>query len=104
MKALDVFMINNNGDVPLGGQLPDMTATTSFYIDLQRVYQKKAEVDRATLRQYLDRILMVFNCFIFSSCNDIMNVTTMRTRDCSDCPICTSYACELKYFHSVCHQ
>jgi NEDD8-activating enzyme E1 regulatory subunit len=45
VSALKQFVLEN-GCLPVNGKLPDMTATSDFYITLQKIYQKKAEEDR----------------------------------------------------------
>lgn len=43
MKALKDFVQNeNNGQLPLPGVLPDMTADTNSYINLQNIYRQQA--------------------------------------------------------------
>jgi hypothetical protein len=43
--------------LPLSGQLPDMTATTSSYIGLQECYQRRATVDRERLLNIVKAVL-----------------------------------------------
>lgn len=45
-KALKHFVIHeNNGNLPLPGVLPDMTANTDSYIALQHIYRQQAMQD-----------------------------------------------------------
>jgi hypothetical protein len=44
---------------PLGGSIPDMTSTTSFFVGLQQVYQRRATADRVVLRTTIDKLLTV---------------------------------------------
>lgn len=46
VKALKEFIENdNNGTLPLSGVLPDMTADTESYINLQNIYRQQAMQD-----------------------------------------------------------
>lgn len=46
VAALKEFVANEgDGEAPLDGSIPDMTSLTEYYIDLQKVYQAKAEAD-----------------------------------------------------------
>lgn len=47
LHALRIFMNQSGGDVPLSGQIPDMFSSTTMFIALQEVYQRKAGSDRA---------------------------------------------------------
>lgn len=49
--------IANEGSLPLRGSIPDMISSSKYYIDLQRVYQKKAQSDIATFTSYLNQVL-----------------------------------------------
>ena len=42
LVALKRFMADNHGFPPLNGSIPDMTASTSYYIQLQNIYKTKA--------------------------------------------------------------
>lgn len=46
VAALRVF-VSNEGWLPVSGKVLDMTSTTEFYIDLQRIYKEKANWDLA---------------------------------------------------------
>lgn len=43
--------------LPLMGSIPDMTAETNTYIDLQNVYKHKSEADQAAVRVHVNAIL-----------------------------------------------
>ncbi|XP_078433094.1 NEDD8-activating enzyme E1 regulatory subunit AXR1-like isoform X2 [Wolffia australiana] len=46
VAALKEFIENEGGgEPPLDGSIPDMTSLTEYYINLQRIYQAKAETD-----------------------------------------------------------
>jgi len=49
VRALRDF-VAANGELPLSGEVPDMTATTEQYLRLQRVFVDKAAEDRADMR------------------------------------------------------
>jgi amyloid beta precursor protein binding protein 1 len=50
LRALGEFM-NTHQDPPLHGSIPDMTSSTSWYVELQTIYQTKAAQDVAYLKQ-----------------------------------------------------
>lgn len=52
VSALREF-VENNGCLPVSGKVPDMTATSEFYIELQRIYQKKAKEDREQIKEII---------------------------------------------------
>jgi len=55
--ALKRFMaISPDGQPPLNGSIPDMTSSTQSFIKVQNIYQKKAEKDRLTMRQFVNDI------------------------------------------------
>lgn len=54
VSALKQF-VEENGCLPVTGKLPDMTATSDFYITLQRIYQQKATEDRERISQILSQ-------------------------------------------------
>ncbi|CAK9018868.1 NEDD8-activating enzyme E1 regulatory subunit, partial [Durusdinium trenchii] len=58
-KALKAFVADpaqGNGKLPLSGKLPDMTATTSLYVQLQQLFQEEAA---AQVEQMLARVQKV---------------------------------------------
>ena len=58
VAALKVFMENEGaGSLPLTGNLPDMTATTEYYIELQQIYQARAAEDLSAFKRHLANLL-----------------------------------------------
>jgi amyloid beta precursor protein binding protein 1 len=58
MAALRRFVDGEGGGhLPVSGTLPDMTATTEWYIELQRMYAGKAAGDRAAVTAHVAAIL-----------------------------------------------
>ncbi|XP_019193637.1 PREDICTED: NEDD8-activating enzyme E1 regulatory subunit AXR1-like isoform X1 [Ipomoea nil] len=58
VAALKEFIANEgNGEVPLEGSIPDMTSSTELYVNLQNVYQAKAEADFLAMEQRVRDIL-----------------------------------------------
>ena len=41
----------------LQGSLPDMTATTALYLDLQRIYREQADRDIAAVTKHVQNVL-----------------------------------------------
>lgn len=56
-QALRDF-ISKEGHLPLRGSIPDMISSSDLYIDLQRLYQSKANSDIETLTSFLNHILV----------------------------------------------
>jgi hypothetical protein len=38
LKSLKIFIEKNNGNAPLNGQVPDMTATSASFVQIQKIY------------------------------------------------------------------
>jgi len=53
LHALDSFMKQHDNEAPLHGTIPDMTASTDWYVELQRAYHEQAAKDLEELRGYL---------------------------------------------------
>lgn len=49
--------VENEKRLPVAGSLPDMMSITDFYLNLQKIYQKRAELDRDILKKYLHEIV-----------------------------------------------
>lgn len=45
MRSLKDFVADNDGWLPVTGVLPDMTAETAHYINLQNIYRSQANHD-----------------------------------------------------------
>ncbi len=56
LVALKRFMDENGGQPPLNGSIPDMTASTNYYIQLQNIYKTKAKGDEDKMRQIIQTI------------------------------------------------
>lgn len=54
--ALKRFMDRNDGQRPVEGPIPDMTASTDRYVALQAVYKSKAEQDAKAMKTIVDEI------------------------------------------------
>mmetsp|Transcript_26139 Transcript_26139/g.25999 ORF Transcript_26139/g.25999 Transcript_26139/m.25999 type:complete len:265 (-) Transcript_26139:329-1123(-) len=54
VSALKQF-IAENGCLPVSGKVPDMTATSDFYITLQKIYQEKAKEDREKIKEIITK-------------------------------------------------
>ncbi|CAH2351556.1 NEDD8-activating enzyme E1 regulatory subunit [[Candida] railenensis] len=57
IKALQGFLANNHGKLPLSGVLPDMTADTPNYISIQNIYRDKARRDQQLFANEINSIL-----------------------------------------------
>lgn len=58
VAALKEFINNEGGgEAPLEGSIPDMTSSTELYVNLQKIYQAKAESDMLLIEQRVRDIL-----------------------------------------------
>ncbi|XP_062153172.1 NEDD8-activating enzyme E1 regulatory subunit AXR1-like [Alnus glutinosa] len=58
VAALKEFIANEGGgEAPLEGSIPDMTSSTELYVNLQNIYQAKAEADILVVEQRVRNIL-----------------------------------------------
>ncbi|KAK6157303.1 hypothetical protein DH2020_011551 [Rehmannia glutinosa] len=58
VAALKEFIANEGGgEAPLEGAIPDMTSSTELYVNLQKIYQAKAETDFLVMETYVRKIL-----------------------------------------------
>ncbi|KAL0405395.1 UNVERIFIED_CONTAM: NEDD8-activating enzyme E1 regulatory subunit AXR1 [Sesamum latifolium] len=58
VAALKEFISNEGGgEAPLEGSIPDMTSSTELYVNLQKIYQAKAEADILVMEQRVRKIL-----------------------------------------------
>ena len=58
LKALAIF-VETFEALPLSGSIPDMTATTDQYVQLQQVYRQKASRDLAEFSSILTKLYKV---------------------------------------------
>lgn len=56
VRALDAFLRRSGGAPPLPGTLPDLTASTEYFIALQEVYSRRAALDRSEFRAILEEL------------------------------------------------
>ncbi|XP_054816376.1 NEDD8-activating enzyme E1 regulatory subunit AXR1-like [Prosopis cineraria] len=58
VAALKEFIANERGgEIPLEGSIPDMTSSTEQYVNLQNIYQAKAEADFVAIERRVRSIL-----------------------------------------------
>ncbi|PIN22163.1 NEDD8-activating complex, APP-BP1/UBA5 component [Handroanthus impetiginosus] len=58
VAALKEFIANEgSGEAPLEGAIPDMTSSTELYVNLQKIYQAKAEADFLDMEKHVRKIL-----------------------------------------------
>jgi len=57
-SALSEFVKNNGNALPLSGAIPDMTALTQYYIDLQNVYNTQAAAHVEAVTKHVHAILI----------------------------------------------
>jgi len=57
VRALKEFVATEgNGLLPVRGSIPDMTASSKMFIDLQKVYQHQASLDVEAVKNHLNRL------------------------------------------------
>ncbi|KAJ4730035.1 NEDD8-activating enzyme E1 regulatory subunit [Melia azedarach] len=58
VAALKDFISNEGGgEAPLEGSIPDMTSSTEHYVNLQKIYQAKAEADCLAIEQRVRNVI-----------------------------------------------
>jgi amyloid beta precursor protein binding protein 1 len=84
LRALGEFM-KTKQDPPLHGSIPDMTSSTSWYVELQKIYQTKAKFDVAYLKQLVlsqdaDSCGTVTDEDIETFCKNVSSLHRLQTR------------------------
>ncbi|CAL5403458.1 unnamed protein product [Camellia sinensis] len=89
VAALKEFIANEGrGETPLEGSIPDMTSSTELYVNLQKIYQAKAEADFFVIEQSVRNILKkigrdpdsISKTMIKSFCKNARKLTVCRYR------------------------
>ncbi|XP_071710813.1 NEDD8-activating enzyme E1 regulatory subunit AXR1-like isoform X1 [Rutidosis leptorrhynchoides] len=87
VAALKEFIANEGGgEAPLEGSIPDMTSSTELYINLQKLYQAKAEADYLAVEKRVRDILKnvgrdsysISKAVIKSFCKNARKLTVCR--------------------------
>lgn len=83
-KALDVFMKEySNGRPPLNGSIPDMTASTEMYVQLQKIYKEQADQDVQAMSKIVSDLNLaqyVDQDDVANFCSNVYAVGQMSTR------------------------
>lgn len=92
LLALKKFMESHDGFPPLNGSIPDMTASTQGYIELQTIYKSKAESDVQEMKKIIAAIVdeydtdksgvipLVSDDDLNVFCKNIYNLRLIKTR------------------------
>ncbi|KAK9155706.1 hypothetical protein Sjap_003186 [Stephania japonica] len=89
VAALKEFIANEgNGEAPLEGSIPDMTSSTECYVNLQKIYQAKAEADFLAVERRVRNILkrigresnLISKASIKNFCRNARKITVCRYR------------------------
>ncbi|XP_057955704.1 NEDD8-activating enzyme E1 regulatory subunit AXR1-like [Malania oleifera] len=89
VAALKEFIANEGGgEAPLEGSIPDMTSSTEHYVNLQKIYQAKAEADFLVVEERVRNILKkigrdpnnISKAKIKSFCKNARKLTVCRYR------------------------
>lgn len=78
LVALESFCQRHDGQPPLHGSIPDMTASTELYIQLQTLYREQAEKDLEEMKSLLsypvsDELIKLF-------CQNVYSLDILKTR------------------------
>lgn len=73
------FMENHDQQTPLNGTIPDMTASTNLYVQLQQIYYTKAVADVAEMRQLVPSDV-VDDDELDAFCKNVHHVDLLLTR------------------------
>ncbi|XAR55383.1 hypothetical protein NMG60_11035439 [Bertholletia excelsa] len=93
VAALKEFISNEGGgETPLEGSIPDMTSSTELYVNLQKIYQAKAEADFFVIEQRVKNILKkigrdpdsISKMSIRSFCKNARKLSVCRYRSIED--------------------
>ncbi|CAI9301795.1 unnamed protein product [Lactuca saligna] len=86
VAALKEFIGNEGGgEAPLEGSIPDMTSSTEIYINLQKLYQAKAEADFIIVGQHVRDILKKIGRDPLSISNDLIKSFCKNARKLTVC-------------------
>jgi NEDD8-activating enzyme E1 regulatory subunit len=77
VAALQKFLANRQRP-PLNGSIPDMTASTDIYVQLQTVYREQAAEDWQEMRSYLSPTVSDDDLSAF--CSNIFAIARLQTR------------------------
>ena len=95
VKAFDVLLLalkqfmneNEGGHPPLNGSIPDMTASTQAYIQMQEIYKSKAEEDKIAIKKLVTDLVKTSGLALSISdedvsifCKNVHNLRLIRTR------------------------
>mmetsp|Transcript_681 Transcript_681/g.977 ORF Transcript_681/g.977 Transcript_681/m.977 type:complete len:576 (-) Transcript_681:4491-6218(-) len=75
LQALMKLMKQSNGQPPLQGTIPDMTASTDLYVKLQKVYSDQATKNVQEMKHLVDEEL---TSFTITSNNPIQTIISMQ--------------------------
>lgn len=75
--GLEIFMKRHDGRAPINGSIPDMTASTDYYVSLQQIYKAQAEQD---LKEMTSLCAGVSADDVISFCANIFSVDQISTR------------------------
>lgn len=76
-SALHTFMEQHNGRPPLNGSIPDMTANTDWYVQLQQIYKDQAEQDLNAMIQLVGPEIPKDDVATF--CANVYSVSQIQT-------------------------
>lgn len=79
VTGLLAFLESHNGQAPLQGTIPDMTASTDSYVKLQELYHEKAQEDMRQLRELVPAAI-VSNEELEVFCKNVFNLDLLQTR------------------------
>jgi amyloid beta precursor protein binding protein 1 len=82
LQALDIFLKNHANQPPLQGTIPDMTASTDLYIQLQRAYREQADQDLKEMRALVP--VTITDEQVATFCQNVFVLDLVKTRTIQD--------------------
>jgi amyloid beta precursor protein binding protein 1 len=78
-QALQTFMAQHQGRPPLNGSIPDMTANTDWYVQLQQIYKEQAEDDLQEMIRLVGTDDQIPKDDVASFCANVYSVSQIQT-------------------------
>ena len=79
VSALLTFLERHNGQAPLQGTIPDMTASTDTYVRLQQLYHDKAQADLKEIRSLVPTTIVPDDADLETFCKNVFNLGLVMT-------------------------
>lgn len=89
LQALEEFLQRHDGQPPVHGSIPDMTASTDWYVQLQTVYRDQAALDVQEMKQLLllqtnNEDIIIDGDTIATFCQNVHSIDLLQTGSLAD--------------------